>query len=55
MGTLHIQANMDAIRFAMRKLRGNDWLETRELLARRTRLCLLLPSEHPYRGGEFCD
>jgi len=31
------------------------WLRVRELASRRTYLCELLPSEHPYRGGEYCS
>jgi heat shock protein HslJ len=34
---------------------GDSWLILRELMGRRIFLCGLLPAEHPYRGGEYCD
>jgi hypothetical protein len=38
-------------------LRGaeDDWRAWGELTARLDRLCVLLPAEHEFRGGEFCD
>jgi hypothetical protein len=32
----------------------DEWLVTRELFARVEALCVRLPADHPYRGGEYC-
>lgn len=32
----------------------DEWVQVRELMMRRTYLCEQLPSNHSYRGGEYC-
>jgi hypothetical protein len=50
-------AGMDAITQAIASLpeTDDDWLTVRQLFDRRLTLCLELPINHPYRGGEYCE
>lgn len=36
-------------------LANDDWVGERELMMRRTYICGLLPADHKYRGGEYCE
>lgn len=53
----YLAGNMWALRHAMIALAlgERDHLQLRELSMRLRALCVLLPSAHEFRGGEFCD
>jgi hypothetical protein len=53
----HLAGNMWAIRKALREtaIGSQEWVAIRELMMRSHALCVLLPPEHEFRGGEFCD
>jgi hypothetical protein len=57
MSTDQLAGNLWAVRNAIILApEGNgDWLQVRELSMRLHALCVLLPPEHEFRGGEFCD
>jgi hypothetical protein len=48
--------NMDSLNRAILLLPESTqrWLHVHELSLRRDELCVRLPADHPYRGGEFC-
>jgi hypothetical protein len=51
-----LAGNMWALRSATLPGQGNEHhLEIRELMMRLHALCVLLPPDHEFRGGEFCD
>ena len=57
LGTQDLSAAMDRLSEAIVGRDSSDddwWLHVQELAARRTYLCELLPSDHAYRGGEYC-
>jgi len=56
MNTQELADGLDVIISAVnhRESTENDWLVTRELFSRLEALCVRLPAEHPYRGGEYC-
>lgn len=56
MSDQEIADTMDALTLAIANLdeTEDEWLRTRELMMRLRYLCELLPTGHPYRGGEYC-
>lgn len=56
MSVEELVASMDTLTRALASLEETDdeWLRQRELMMRRLELCELLPTDHSYRGGEYC-
>jgi DNA-binding beta-propeller fold protein YncE len=57
LSTDRLAGNMWALRNAIVLTPEGDgeWLQFRELSMRLHALCVLLPADHEFRGGEFCD
>lgn len=56
MSDQEIADTMDALTLAIANgdETEDEWLRIHELMMRRTHLCELLPTSHPYREGEYC-
>jgi hypothetical protein len=50
-----LAANMWAINARMTQGHEEDFTLTWQLADRRQYLCVRLPPDHEFRGGEFCD
>jgi hypothetical protein len=55
MSTSQLAANMWAVWEVMTEGEDEDLTVTWQLTDRRHYLCVRLPPEHEFRGGEFCD